>query len=272
MHTLELHHITDVYVLVSELLPKTRTPTTGRPALLSPAELITLLVWNTLTVKSQTLKDVHSWVLLYHKDEFPKVPKYNGFLMACQRVIPQLIRALEATMATDSPVRFLDSTMLEVCKLVRADQHKVAKNWADFGKNHQGWHYGFKLHAGVNPKGQLTSVVFSKASVHDAQVMPKLVNEHTRVAVGDSHYGASVMGRIINKKFGTIIIAPPHYKQNRKLLTAWQYKLLHLRQKVECLFDYLKNHLHLVSSFSRSIAGYFLHYLRILLSYQIMHI
>jgi hypothetical protein len=49
----------------------------------------------------------------------------------------------------------MDSTMLEVCKLVRASRHRVALGIAAFGKNHQSWHYGFKLHAAINPQGQL---------------------------------------------------------------------------------------------------------------------
>ena len=160
--------------------------------------------------------------------------------------------------------------MLEVCKLVRANRHKVCVNLADFGKNHQGWHYGFKLHAAVDLRGKLCALLFTQASFHDAQAMPKLINQHTKVAVGDSLYGASVMGKIIHDLFGTIIVAPPHYKQKKKLITDWQLKLLHLRTKIECVFDYLKNHLHLISSFPRSVAGYVLHYLRILLGYQFL--
>lgn len=61
----------------------------------------------------------------------------------------------------------MDSTMLHVCKLVRANRHRVAKGIASFGKNWQGWHYGFKLHAACNPKGQLAAVYFTPANEHD---------------------------------------------------------------------------------------------------------
>ena len=101
-------------------------------------------------------------------------------------------------------------------------------------------------------------------------MMPKILNEHCEIAVGDTLYGASVMGNVIRKKYGTVIIATPHPKQRRKIATSWQIMLLNQRSKIESVFDYLKEHLHLVSSFPRSVAGYVLHYLRILLSYQIM--
>jgi hypothetical protein len=72
------------------------------------------------------------------------------------------------------------------------------------------------------------------------------------------------------RRYGTIIIAPPHPKQKRKVSTPWQIDLLNVRSKIESVFDYLKEHLHLVTSFARSVNGYLLHYVRILLAYQIM--
>jgi len=72
--------------------------------------------------------------------------------------------------------------------------------------------------------------------------------------------------------YGTLVVSQPHFKQNKKLITDWQYALLRTRPKIESVFDYLKEHLNLVSSFPRSVAGYLLHYVRILLGYQIMAI
>jgi len=160
--------------------------------------------------------------------------------------------------------------MLEVCKLVRADRHKVARNIATFGKNHQGWHYGFKLHAAVNPAGQLSAVYFTPANESDSQQIPYLINDATRVAVGDGGYTASVMQRQMWQKHRTYILSPPHPKQDKKVMADWQHLLLMARPKIECTFDYLKQHLHLQTSFPRSITGYFVHYVRILLSYQLI--
>ena len=164
----------------------------------------------------------------------------------------------------------MDSTMIPVCKLARADTHKVAVGIAQFGKNHQGWHYGFKLHASVDTHGKLCAVALTSANVYDAQMMPNILNERTRVAVGDGMYNARVMREYIWEMFGTIIVAPPHPKQKRKILAGWQYLLLLMRPKIESVFVYLKEHLGLVTSFPRSIKGYVFHYLRILLGYQLM--
>jgi len=109
--------------------------------------------------------------------------------------------------------------MLEVCKLVRAESHKVAKNIAKFGKNHQGWHYGFKLHATINFNliEQLCSLVFTSADQHDAQQLPKLLkNNKTKIVVGDTSYTAQVIRQHIWQTFGTLVLSPPYYEQNKK--------------------------------------------------------
>lgn len=161
--------------------------------------------------------------------------------------------------------------MLPVCKIVRADHHKVAKAAASFGKNHQGWHYGFKLHAMVNKEGNLAGFYFTQASSHDAQALPFLIRERMkRIIVGDTAYNASVMRNKIWKRNNSFVLAYPHPKQKKKITSKWQSMLLRARPKIECMFDYLKNHLNLITSFPRSINGYFFNYLRTLVAYQFM--
>jgi hypothetical protein len=158
--------------------------------------------------------------------------------------------------------------MLPVCKFIRASSHKVARGFAQFGKNWQGWHYGFKLHASIDHTNRLAALVFTPANEHDNQVMERLVNESTRILVGDSHYGGSVMRKRLWKRYKTIVIAPPHYTQKRTMAAKWQILLLHMRPKIEATFGKLKEQHFLVTSFPRSVQGYFVHYLRVLLGYQ----
>lgn len=272
MLVLQKHHITDLYVWIDDSLSKNNKPYGGRPSSLGDSELVTILIWNTLTVKQRNLKDIYSWIKLDYQEEIPSLPCYENFVKHYHRILPRLIDLLNQILVTNSNIKIMDSTMLEVCKLVRADNHKTCKNIAQFGKNHQGWHYGFKLHASVNLSGQLGKIFITPANFHDTQAMPKILNEETILAVGDGGYTASVMKKFIFENYGTIVVSPPHPKQNKKLLTLWQYQLLKIRPKIESVFDYLKEHLNLVSSFPRSVAGYFLHYVRILLGYQIMAI
>lgn len=270
MLSLQPHHITNLYVLVDDLLPHIPKPSGGRPTLLSDSEIITIVLWNTLTMGQKTLKAVYNWLTLYHHSEFPVIPKYAGFVAHCHRTIPLIVYLLEQMLSEKAPLRFADSAMVEVCKLIRAEAHKVAKNVAQFGKNHQGWHYGFKLHASIDLKRRLCQVAITPANVHDAQTLPRLVNDYTKIVVGDGGYTAHVMAEHLFEKHGTVVVSPPHPKQKCKVLMWWQHLLLTMRPKIESVWDYLKEHLHLVTSFPRSVKGYLLHYVRILLGYQIM--
>jgi len=270
MGFLRSHHIIDLFCFVDDLIPPSLGKSRGRPSALSASETVTILVWDILVLRQPTLKDLHTKLLMYHQEDFPTLPKYNAFLDSCHRALPVLATVLRQLLQSKEAVRILDSTKLPVCTLKRADSHKVAQNIAQFGKNHQGWWYGFKLHAAITRTGSLCSVVFTPANVHDAQVMPKLLNQHTKIAVGDSHYGAKVMGRKMWEEYGTIIIAPPHFTQKRKVVADWQQYLLSIRSKIESVFDYLKNHLSIVTSFPRSVNGYLLNYLKTLVGYQII--
>ncbi len=275
MRALQKQHIVDVYVWVDDSLPVEVKP--GVKPALRDSELLTILIWDGLTEPHKNLSAVYSWIEREYGDYFPRLPKYQNFVAHCHRLLPKLVWFLQTLLVSDAPLRFADSTMLPVCRPIRADRHKVAKGVADFGKNWQGWHYGLiqllfqrnKLHAAIDHKNRLAALVFTPANEHDNQVMERLVNNRTRVLVGDSHYGGSVMRKRLWKRYKTIVIAPPHHTQKKKLATDWQMLLLHLRPKIEATFGKLKEQRFLVTSFPRSVRGYFVHYLRTLLGYQV---
>ncbi len=268
MNALQKQHIVDLFVWVDDALPK-QVPNSngGRPPALSPSELLTILIWDGLNEPHKTLKATYTWIARDYADCF-RLPTYKNFVMHVHRNLPAMVWLLQTLLRYDAKLRFADSTMLQVCKNIRADRHKVAAGIAAWGKNWQGWHYGFKLHASIDHNNNLTGICFTPADVYDAQRMEQLVKGSTRVLVGDSHYGANPMRKRLWKRYGIIVIAPPHYKQRTKVMAGWQHVLLMMRPKIEATFDYLKEHMHLVSSFPRSVKGYFVHYLRVLLGYQ----
>lgn len=269
MRFLRSHHITKLVAAVDGFLPRADvSPLGGRPVILHSNEVIALLLFSSFVAPQRTMKGVYTWAQTYYYRKF-KLCSYPSFVRKCHRALPDMRRMLDQLLVKDAPLRFMDSTMLHVCKLVRADRHRVTKSVADFGKNWQGWHYGFKLHVAVNLKGQLCAVHFTSANEHDAQQIPYLVDDATRIAVGDGTYNASVMRRKMWREHRAYILAPPHPKQNKKLLEQWQLLLLQKRTKIECTFDYLKEHMLLDTSFPRSVNGYAVHYIRTLLAYQL---
>ena len=274
MNTLQRQHIIDLFALIDDTMKEGSIiphKIAGRPSKITDSEIITILIWGGITEGHKALKDIYSWVKREYTDCFPKLPTYQNFVAQAHRNFVQLVYLLQITLGIDgqnAPIRFADSTMLPVCKLIRADSHKVAKGVANFGKNWQGFHFGFKMHASMNHLNQLTAIKFTPASQYDAQEIPSLIDGTTKILVGDSHYGASKMAKKAYRDYGTIIIAPPHYKQKTKLSAWWQIALLQLRPKIEATFGYLKENMYLVTSFPRSVKGYFLHYVRVLLGYQ----
>ena len=269
MDALQRHHIVDLFVWVDDYLPKPSRAKGGRPPTLKSSEVLTILIWDGLSEPHKTLKDTYRWIKRDYGDYFPKLP---NFVAQCHQVLPLMVWFIQTLLRYDADLRFADSTMLPVCKNHRADCHKVAKSVAAWGKNWQGWHYGFKLHASIDQDHNLTGIYFTPADGYDAQNMEQLIKGATKGLVGDSHYGASVMRGRLWKKYGILVVAPPHYKQRKKLMSGLQFLLLTMRPKIEATFDYLKEHMFLVSSFPRSVEGYFVHYLRVLLGYQMRRV
>lgn len=264
-------HITELFVLVDDLVPTLKqSPRGGRPSILSPSEVITILIWNSLVVQQKTLKALYRWMHCYHTSDFPRLPTYNAFLMQVHRLFPIYLSLLEQMMQKRTPLRFTDSTMLPVCTKRRADTHRVAKGIANFGRNWQGWYFGFKLHASIDVRGHLTGIFFSTASQHEHTALPFLVGRDPCIVVGDTAYSSKRIRKLL-WKLRIFLLAPSNpWSGPKHPMTRWQQALLRSRTKIEATFDYLKEHLHLVTSFPRSVKGYFVHYVRILLGYQFL--
>ncbi len=266
MRSLEHHHITDLYCLVDGLLPVESL--VGRPGI-TTREIVTILLFNTLTDFQPILKDVHAWTRRHYGSEFPRLPEYSAFVDQVNQAYPYFFLALQQILVTDTPVRWMDSTKVPVCKNHRADTYKVAKEETGWGKNWQGYWYGFKLHGAINERGQFCALTLTNASQYDGHEMKRLMNEKTKIVVGDTHYGGKAQTGPLQRKYGTIFLAYPHPKQNKKIMTLWQKQLLDFRSKIESVWDLLKEHSKLVTSFPRSLKGYLVHYLRILIAYQL---
>jgi hypothetical protein len=275
MNVLRKDNIIDLFVWVDDNITKPVKPITGknslrggRPVGLSSSEIITILIWDGITESHQTLRHVYNWIKREYADCFPSLPSYKTFVMAAHSNLGMMMQLLQFLLHYDSTLRFVDSTMLEVCTLDRMPFHKVARSIAAMGRNWQGWHYGLKLHLAIDVNCNLAGVCFTPANVYDAQCMEVLSLGLAKVMVGDTHYGASVMCKRLRKR-GITVLSPPHPKQKTKLMSKVEQRLLRMRTKIEATFDYLKQHMHLVTSFPRSIKGLFVHYVRVLLGYQV---
>ncbi|HUD11042.1 MAG TPA: IS982 family transposase [Candidatus Saccharimonadia bacterium] len=267
MLSVQPHHIVDVFYFVDNNVPEPVRRRGGRPKLVRDSEIITLLIWNCLSsTRQRTLKDVFRWALLYHRRDVPNLGTYGSFVAHCHRLVPRMVELL-GQLLVPAEIQFIDSTKLPVCRNHRTGRYRVAKKLASVGKNWQGYWYGFKLHLAINGAGRISALAFTPADVYDGHVTEQLVRAETKIVVGDSHYGDKIQRAKLKAK-GITVVAPPHWRHKTRLMARWQQELLCKRAKVETTFDRLKEHLPLVSSFPRSVNGYLLHYVRILLGYQ----
>lgn len=266
MRALQRQYIVAVFVWVDDSLVKQVKP--GVKSVLTDSELTTILIWDGLTEPHQNFRELYDWIEREYQDCFPRLPRYQNFVAHCHRLLPVLSRLLQSTLSTATPLRFADSTMLPVCKPIRADRHKVAQGVAQFGKNWQGWHYGFKLHASIDHESRLAALYFTPANESDVLQLKHLVASATKIVVADAGYTAQVTRRHIWRDFGCLVISPPRPRQVW-VMAKWQHRLLQLRPKIEAVFSSLKGRSHFVTSYPRSVRGYFVHYVRVLLGYQL---
>jgi len=93
---LQSHHIVDLYTWVDDIVPQPERPKGGRPAVLRDSEVVTILVWNSLTLHQKTLKGIYDWVVRDQPHNFPRMPKYARFVDHYPRLLPILIWLLWA--------------------------------------------------------------------------------------------------------------------------------------------------------------------------------
>jgi Transposase DDE domain len=243
----------------------------GRPSTLSASETITIMLFQS-SYEIQTMKALHKLASVYLKNDI-KVPSYSNFVKAMNyySYIASIIIVvlLELNKSVSTRVKFVDSTILPVCKVYRQYSHKVMKSLATKGKSTLGWFYGLKLHIVCDTNGILCAIHFTTGSVHDVTAVDQLLRYITEsILVLDAGYVSKDQQCKESNKCNVYLNA---VRANMKVIaTIWQQILMNQRSRIETLFDVLKERFHLVTSLPRSINGYLAHYIRSILCYMLI--
>jgi hypothetical protein len=265
-------NLLQTFVMIDDLIAllqlKRKSNQVGRKPTLYLSELVLISLIMT-EYRFSEYKTLHKLLSDKYSSEF-NLPSYKNFVVLMNNStfeINQIIQVLLKLNQNNSGViKLIDSTPLPVCKNYNISKHKVCKQLAARSKSSTGWFYGFKLHILTDERANLLTIKFTTGNVDDREVL-KLLLDHSdnSLFIADAGYCSKKLERVANNNSNVLLTCTR--SNMKKLITKLHLKLLNLRVRVEVPFSVLKERLGLVSTISRSITGYFAHYIHIIFGY-----
>jgi len=268
--------LTLLFCLVDDFLSLLPTPTkalpkgarqAGRHPNLSPAEILTLALFRFWT-NQRHWKAFYQMLYAGFRQEFPKLPCYETLVrqINAQGGLALLLLLLLLGEREGPGTYALDATAIPVSHHGR--RAKVVRPWAAWGRDSEGhWFFGFKLHAVCDQKGRLLSLRITAGNVADVTQAEALLSQLRGLVVADAAYiSASLREKLW--EVGLLLLTPLR-KNMKGLASLEQMGQLRGRQIIETVFSVLKERLGLVTALPRSLDGYLVHYVLVLLAYQL---
>src|SRR5687768_4482542 len=175
--------LVSLYVLVDDwwkLEHAWRPPKTGRPALLSDPEVLTLAIlaqWP----RFRSERDFWRFAWAHLRSYFPTLCSQSQFNRRIRALEPQL-RALQRAFARElaepsALYRVLDTTLVAAMVRVRASRKGLFCGQASFGRSASKteWVYGFKVALVVDPQGVVTAFGLAEAASDERPIGDALI-------------------------------------------------------------------------------------------------
>lgn len=270
-----MKNLIEIYCYVDNFIKKIQEKKVevGRPSILNKSSYITLSIIKNI-YGMRTIRQLYEFTKQYLQKDFPQLPSYQQFnegITSCYRYVMVLLYCMTRSIRSKQhTVHFVDSTSLPVCKIFREKFAKLFKGIAKKSKSTMGWFYGFKLHLIINQNMEIEAITFTDANINDLQVLEKdFIDQIRGFLVGDKGYLSKEKTEELRKK--NIFLLTKYRKNSKQKYPATQQQLKILRQrlKIEAVFHLLKNNFNLISSYARSIQGYFANVLSALLAYSV---
>lgn len=166
------------------------------------------------------------------------------------------------------PIKFHDSTDIEVCKLRKSRGHKTMKALSSYSKTGKGWFYGLKLHLTSDFRGKIVNARFTSANANDRKMLKEMNHSLKGIFVADAGYISKDLEKEFSIDDGRLLITVPRANM-KKIATAFGIFLQRSRMRIELHFRNLKLFFNLETSLPRSIDGHLVNYLSSLVSYMI---
>lgn len=164
------------------------------------------------------------------------------------------------------PIRFHDSTDIEVCKLRKSKSHKTMRALSSYSKTGKGWFYGLKLHLTSDFKGTIINTRFTSANSSDRKMLKDMNKKMKGIFVADAGYISKELENEFSIDDERLLITVPRANM-KKIATAFQIFLQRSRKRIELHFRNLKLFFSLETGLPRSIDGYLGNYLSSLVSH-----
>ena len=275
-HTPSLEdQIITLYCLVDDLLHSISLPTylgndAGRKPSLTDTEIITCALLQSLC-SFRTKKGCYNILSDSYRHLFPSLPSYKNYVMLTNSrsaLAAQVLLILCHIARTSSNgEKYIDATPLPVCKNKRIHCHQVCDGYAKRGKTTTGWFYGFKLHIVSNNQGHLLSLQITPGNTDDRKTVKNLCSQLSGLVIGDAGYLSKELQEELQENNVHLFTAVRN--NMKKLMTTSQHQLLKKRQRVESVFNVLKENLGMACYRSRSLLGHMARYTYSLLAYAI---
>ena len=239
----------------------------GRHSKLSVSEVLSLALFRFWTSQANW-KAFYGMLAAGFQKEFPNLPCYETLLRQVTHHGPLGLLLLVVLLGQgDSQGSYaLDATALPVSRHGR--RAKVLRQLAAWGKDSDGhWFFGFKLHAVCDPRGRLLSLRLTPANVADVTQAHALLVRLRGLAVADAAYISADLRQKLYE-VGLLLLTPLR-KSMKGLASLDQLQQLKGRIIIETVFSVLKERLGLVTSLPRSLDGYLVHYVILILAYQL---
>jgi hypothetical protein len=242
--------LVSLYVLVDDwwkLEHSSQPPKSGRPALLSDPEVITLAIlaqWP----RFRSERDFWRFAWAHLRPYFPMLcsqGQLNRRIRALQPELRELQRAFAQELAEPSAIyRVMDTTLVPAIVRVRASRKGLFCGQASFGRSASKteWVYGFKVALVVDPEGVITAFGLAGAASDERPIGDALIASDRHGAyLADKGFTGVEWERLWMEIYGALVAATPKNDSRRAWSKADQRWASGKRQIIEGVIGQLKD-------------------------------
>jgi hypothetical protein len=256
--------LVSLYVLVDDwwkLEHASRPPKTGRPALLTDSEVLTLAIlaqWP----RFRSERDFWRFAWAHLRPYFPMLCSQGQLNRRIRALAPEL-RALQLAFARELACpsvvyRVMDTTLVPAMVRVRASRKGLFCGQATFGRSASKteWVYGFKVALVVDPQGVVSAFGLAPAASDERPIGEALVaSDRYGAYLADKGFTGVEWERRWMELYGALVAATPYDNSRRAWSKADRRWASGKRQIIEGVIGQLKDFFSLEHHRAKTLGG-----------------